>query len=662
MNLRLSSYILAFFSIFLFIIPLYIGNSAMYSSTKIIENIQEELLDMVELTYQIEHNVYKHRNGLLEKIIKSDDIDLDVENFDLDENIDLLNITAERADNKDLDVVILRLHKRIIAFGYVEKSLVEAWKTGEKEDFDDALIGYKSVASKVTSDVEELQDLSGIYLNQAIAEVQEAGVKAKENVQISIFGGITLLLFAFFIMHRLNQNYKNQTERALEAEAEQRKLQSRLENYSQDLERDVAKKTEELEYRYYHHALTQLPNRHRLIEDIKVMGTINIALFNLDKFQEFNDYFGEELGNIAIQQVAKFLEKSTPESCKLYHVTGDEFALLSNKVRIKEEFIEGIRGLQKELNAKEFKYGEEIYILMVSVGIASSSDNQLACADIALKAAKKHHSGLAIYTVSMEMEKNYQNNLHCSKVLVHAMEHDRIVPFYQPIASLVDEKLPFRYEGLVRMIDADGKIIPPVQFLDIAKRLRLYPQLTKTMFYKILQTIQSEELAISINISVEDMNNNEIVKMIINALNSFEYNHFITFEILETEALENYSDIQVFIDSVRAHGAKVAIDDFGSGYSNFSHILNMQVDYIKIDASLISRIDVDKNSQIMVETIVKLAKQLHIETVAEYVSSEEIYDIVKALGVDWAQGYWLGKPVPLDQLLRHEDIFVQEKV
>lgn len=656
MNLRASSYILLFLSIFLFIIPLYIGNSAMYNSSKIIENIQEELLDMVELTYQIEHNVYRHRNALLEKIIKSNEIDLEIEGFDLDENIALLDITTERANNKDLEALLSRLHKRIIAFGYVEKSLVEAWKNGDSEDFDDALIGYKSVADKVTSDVEELQDLSGIYLNQAIAEVQEAGVEAKQNVTISIFGGIALVIFAFFIMHRLNANYKDQTERAQEAEEEQRKLQGKLENYSQDLERDVAKKTAELEYRYYHHALTQLPNRHRLIEDIKVMGDVNIALFNLDKFQEFNDYFGEELGNIAIQQVAKFLKSSTPDSCKLYHVTGDEFALLSNKVRIKEEFIEGIRGLQKELNAKEFKYGEEVYILMVSVGIASSSDNQLACADIALKEAKKHHSGLAIYNVSMEMEKNYEKNLHCSKILVHAIENDQIVPFYQPIISLKDDKLPLRYEGLVRMIDINGSVIPPVQFLDIAKRLRLYPQLTRTMFYKILHTIQEENVAISINISVDDMNNDDIVKMIINALNSFEYNHLITFEILETEALENYSDIQVFIDSVRAHGSKVAIDDFGAGYSNFSHILNMQVDYIKIDASLISRIDVDKNSRIMVETIVKLAKQLHIETVAEYVSSEEIYDVVKVLGVDWAQGYWLGKPMPIEQLLRSTDL------
>ncbi len=653
MNIRISNYILIFFAIFLFIIPLYIGNSAMSNSAKVVENIQEELLDMVELTYAIEHNVYKHRNALLEKIIKNEAIDLEIEGFDLEENIELLNITVERTNNVDLKSLLSRLHKRIIAFKYVEESIVQAWDSNDKEDFEDALIGYSSVARKVTSDVVELQDLSGIYLNDAIAEVQEASAEAKDHVTYSIFGGIALLLFAFFSMQRLNSKYKVQTERALEAEEKQKKLQEKLENYSLDLEHDVAKKTAELEHRYYHHPLTRLPNRNRLIEDIKSMGSIHIALFNLDKFQEFNDYFGEELGNIAIKEMARFLIESTPESCSLYHVNGDEFALVSSKVRIKEEFVESIRELQKSLNSKQFKYGEEVYILMASVGIASSSVNQLACADIALKEAKKHHTGLSIYKSSMEMEKTYEDNLLCSKKLIHAMKTDNIVPYYQAIVSLKDASLPIRHEGLARMIEEDGTVTPPYQFLNIAKRLRLYPEVTRTMFYKILQTIETKKVAISINLSVEDMNNSEIVKMIINALSSFEYNHFVTFEILETEALESYGDVQLFIDSVRAYGAKVAIDDFGSGYSNFSHILNMHVDYIKIDSSLISNVDTDNNSKLMVETIVKLAQQLGIETVAEFVSTEEIYDTVKELGVDWAQGYWLGKPVPLEEMLKN---------
>lgn len=650
MNLRISSYILIVLSIFLLVIPLYIGNSAIANSSKVIENIQEELLDMVELTYAIEHNVYKHRNALLEKIIKNESIDLEVEGFDLEENIELVNITTERTNNGELKRLLERLHKRIIAFRLVEESMVEAWDSNDTEDFEDALIGYRSVARKVTSDVVELQDLSGIYLNSAIAEVQEASAEAKDHVRYSIFGGIALLLFAFLSMLRLNKKYKAQTDRAIEAEEKQRKLQKRLENYSQDLEHDVSKKTQELEHRYYHHQLTQLPNRNRLIEDIQSMGSAHIALFNLDKFQEFNDYFGEELGNIAIKEMARFLIESTPDSCGLYHVNGDEFALVSSKVKIKEEFIEGMRDLQKRLNSKQFTYGEEVYILMASVGIASSSVNQLACADIALKEAKKHHTGLSVYNSSMGMEKAYEDNLLCSKKLIHAINSDKIVPYFQAIVSLKNASIPVRHEGLARMIEEDGTVTKPYQFLNIAKRLRLYPEVTRTMFYKILQTIENEEVAISINLSVEDMNNSEIVQMIINALNSFEHNALITFEILETEALDNYGNVQLFIDSVRSYGAKVAIDDFGSGYSNFAHILNMNVDYIKIDSSLISNVDTDRNSRLMVETIVKLAEQLGIETVAEFVSTEEIYNTVKELGVDWAQGYWLGRPVSLEEM------------
>ena len=650
MNIRTRSYVLIVLSIFLFIIPLYIGNKAIVSSTQVIEHIQDELLDMVELTYSIEHNVYKHRNSLLEKIVKNEPIDLEIEGFDLEENIDLLNLMEERADNLQINELLLRLHKRIIAFRYVEVSMVEAWDANDTVDFEDALIAYSSVAKKVTSDVVELQDLSGIYLNIAIAEVQEASAEATQHVRYSIFGGIALLLFAFFSMQRLTSKYKEQTERAAEAEVKQRKLQKRLENYSQDLERDVKVKTQELDHRYYHHALTQLPNRNRLIENIKLMGDVHIALFNLDKFQEFNDYFGEELGNVAIQEMARFLVDGTPESCALYHINGDEFALVNGQTRSIEEFSEGIRQLQKSLNSKQFEYREEVYILMASVGIASSNINQLACADIALKEAKKSHVGLSIYESSMKMEKTYEENLLCSKKLINALKNDNITPYYQAIVSLKNTTLAVRYEGLARMINDDNTVTPPSQFLNIAKRLRLYPEVTKMMFYKILETIESKHISISINLSVEDMHNSTIVKMIINALSSFEYNKLITFEILETEALDNYGDVQLFIDSVRSYGAKVAIDDFGSGYSNFAHILNMNVDYIKIDASLISNVDTDKNSRLMVETIVKLAEQLGIETVAEFVSTEEIYNTVKDLGVDWAQGYWLGKPVALQEI------------
>ena len=134
-------------------------------------------------------------------------------------------------------------------------------------------------------------------------------------------------------------------------------------------------------------------------------------------------------------------------------------------------------------------------------------------------------------------------------------------------------------------------------------------------------------------------------------MDSFEHNELITVELLETEDFNNYKLVYDFCVKVRSFGVKVALDDFGSGYSNFSHILQLPVDYIKIDASLISNIDRDLSSQIMVETIVELAHKLNVLTIAEFVSSEEIFAVVKDLGVDYAQGYYLGKPLDINEYI-----------
>ncbi len=127
-------------------------------------------------------------------------------------------------------------------------------------------------------------------------------------------------------------------------------------------------------------------------------------------------------------------------------------------------------------------------------------------------------------------------------------------------------------------------------------------------------------------------------------LDSFNYNHLITIEILETEEFKDYDVVYNFCRKIRTYGIKIALDDFGSGYSNFTHILNLPIDFIKIDASLISNIDRDEHSQIMVETIVGLAHKINVKTIAEFVSSKEILTTVKKLKVDYAQGYYIGKP------------------
>ncbi|NWF67219.1 MAG: EAL domain-containing protein, partial [Campylobacterales bacterium] len=121
----------------------------------------------------------------------------------------------------------------------------------------------------------------------------------------------------------------------------------------------------------------------------------------------------------------------------------------------------------------------------------------------------------------------------------------------------------------------------------------------------------------------------------------------ITFEILESEGIENFDEVHKFIERVKFYGAKIAIDDFGTGYSNFAYLAKLNVDYLKIDASLIKNLPIDKNSQMVVKTIAEFAKNMDIKTVAEFVSSKDIYEIVKDYGVDYVQGYYIGEPKPL---------------
>lgn len=157
---------------------------------------------------------------------------------------------------------------------------------------------------------------------------------------------------------------------------------------------------------------------------------------------------------------------------------------------------------------------------------------------------------------------------------------------------------------------------------------------------------ENTELNFSVNLSILDMLHKETVDFILDRVMSYPNPKKITFEILESEGIENYDKVYKFVKEVKAFGCRIAIDDFGSGYSNFEHILNLHVDLIKIDASLIRTIDRNDNARIIVETIVSFANALGIETCAEFVHSQEVYAALQEIGVTYVQGYYIGEPSP----------------
>lgn len=243
----------------------------------------------------------------------------------------------------------------------------------------------------------------------------------------------------------------------------------------------------------------------------------------------------------------------------------------------------------------------------------------------------------------MAMSKEYEKNFKWSKRLKLAIEDDKVVPLFQPIVDTKTQKI-VKYESLMRIKNEDGTYIAPVHFLELAKKNKMYHKLTKIMIDKSLKAFNGLDKQVSINISVEDILNEEIYNYIINKLAENKNSENIVFELIESEGIENFDEVLKFINNVKRYGAKISIDDFGTGYSNFEYLMKLQVDYIKIDGSMIKNIDTDENSIMITQTIVEFAKKMGIKTVAEFVYSKDIYDKAVELGVDYAQGYYFGKP------------------
>ncbi len=403
----------------------------------------------------------------------------------------------------------------------------------------------------------------------------------------------------------------------------------------------LEKKTEKLAY---FDQLTNLPNRQKMLLDISVNSPTACAIFNIDEFKEINDFFGTENGDKILQDIAKWFLKFDFET---YRIDGDEFAILYYEDLSIEHIKHNIENILSLFEEEQFHIEGEIIHIRFSTGIAKESKNLLTKADIAVHYAKENKIKISVYEENANIEKKYKENIAMATSIREALIDNRIICHYQPILDIKTNKIN-KYETLVRMIDKDGNLITPINFLNIAKKTKLYSHITQEVIHQACNTFKDREEAFSINLSIDDIKDSNTVQEIIKTIIKTNTASRIIFEILESEGIENYEEVVNFITQIKALGAKIAIDDFGTGYSNFEHILKLNVDYIKIDGSLIKGIQQDKKHKIIVETIVDFAKKVGSKTIAEFVSDEEIFKNIKEIGVDFSQGYFTGKPSLLD--------------
>jgi len=232
--------------------------------------------------------------------------------------------------------------------------------------------------------------------------------------------------------------------------------------------------------------------------------------------------------------------------------------------------------------------------------------------------------------------------------LKNAVETENILPYFQPIFDAKTLKIE-KYECLMRIGNSiNDSVVSVFPYLNIAKKIKLYEEMMHIMFTKSLETICTKEFEFSLNLCYEDISNNHFREFIYTQIGTYSKSKKIIFEILESDFIEDFSIVEEFANRVRKLGCKIAIDDFGSGYSSMENILRLKPEIIKIDGSLIKNIDKSTESKMIVKNIVNMAKELKAQTVAEYVHTKEVQEITTNLGVDYLQGFHLGEPQTLD--------------
>jgi len=404
----------------------------------------------------------------------------------------------------------------------------------------------------------------------------------------------------------------------------------------------------------YRDHLTHLPNRNALVKNLKQFDETLIVLLDIDDFSILNELYSEAMGDeLLISFKNIILEFFNNENFTLYRVGADRFVIHAldtslTQNMLKNNCIKLIKHIED--------YGVEIDDIHINFAITiaiSKSKSNIAYENVqrAFNMAKAKFIQIVQYDETIhDTHKNFEENLTWIKKLKDGLTDGHFKAYFQVIVDSKTKEI-YKYESLIRYIEDDGTVIPPDKFLPIAKKAKLFTGIIKLMIQECLNFIKTKSSIVAVNISFADIKNKDTYDFIMKELDANkEYTNKLHFELLETEEIEDFDMVKKFIDEVHTFGCQVGVDDFGAGYSNFNMIEALKVDFIKIDGSLINNVDNDETQAIIVDTIAGYARRVGIKTVAEFVSKESIYKKINELGIDYAQGYYFGKPISYTEI------------
>jgi len=389
-----------------------------------------------------------------------------------------------------------------------------------------------------------------------------------------------------------------------------------------------------------------------------------IVYFDLDNLQLVNDTFGRKAGDEVIVRFARLLDNDLPRSAVLSRLTGDDFCILLTHASA-DQGLELAQQVREKAQSLRYLEGDKSLQITISIGVAEfnrrSGDEgaSLTAARMACEAAKDHgRDRIEVYDDANQSIIRRHDDMQLVAQIQQTLDSDGFVLMAQPISSLTGACSAPRYEILLRMRDDAGSAVPSSAFFSAAERYQLMPQADRWVVSKTIASlaehpdiVRDAGAVFSVNLSGQSLSDDDILEFIEQEIEVAGLPATsLGFEVTESAAVSNLAKAQQFISALRENGCSISLDDFGAGLSSFAYLKNFAVDILKIDGGFIRDISDNRISESMVAAITQVAKVMDLETVAEYVENEKTRKRVAELGVHYAQGHAIGKPMPLEDV------------
>jgi len=419
-----------------------------------------------------------------------------------------------------------------------------------------------------------------------------------------------------------------------------------------------------LQHMANHDDLTGLCNRKRLQQAIDVatlQADLNgrqsaLVYIDLNQFKVINDLEGHDAGDRLLTTIANILRRHSRANATMSRINSDEYAILFDDCNEKMAYTytntirQDIDNLQFRVDNRKYTVAASFGIVAIKPGHKVSSSDILAAADKACYEAKrKGRNSIHVYNKTDNNFDTLREDAYWIPLIKEALTGSKLKLLFQPVLDINTNKID-RFEALLRMVDSNNELVTPDNFIPVAERNGLIQEIDLWVVSRAFDILSSStklnrNISFNINLSSHSFHENKFIPLVSKKLEQTEIDPGrITFEITETAAVTSYKKGREVLIKLRDMGFKIALDDFGSGFNSFFHLKQLPVDYIKIDGGFISNLTSDSIDQTLVKSITEISQKLGKKTVAEFVVNRETLDLLRSYGVDYAQGYYIGKP------------------